>query len=55
MKKTLELTVYISLSVADTKTVLTKSIASNSESGVTASCKSKKINKIKMQRKAKVQ
>lgn len=33
-----KLTVYISLSVADAKTVLTKSIASASESGVTASC-----------------
>lgn len=32
-----KLTVYISLSVADAKTVLTKSIASASESGVTAS------------------
>jgi hypothetical protein len=32
-----KLTVYISLSVADAKTVLTKSTASDSESGVTAS------------------
>jgi len=33
-----KLTVYISLSVADAKTVLTKSTASVSDSGVTASC-----------------
>lgn len=32
-----KLTVYISLSVADAKTVFTKSTASDSESGVTAS------------------
>lgn len=36
---TMELTVYISLSVADAKHVLTKSTASDSESGVTASCR----------------
>ena len=35
-----EPTVYISLSVADAKTVFTKSTASGSERGVTASCTS---------------
>nr|AFK45893.1 unknown [Medicago truncatula] len=34
--------VYISLSVADAKTVLTKSTASVSDSGVTASCAGKR-------------
>lgn len=38
IEKEQKLTVYISLSVADAKTVFTKSTASDSESGVTASC-----------------
>jgi len=39
-----KLTVYISLSVADAKTVLTKSTASVSDSGVTASCNKSYFN-----------
>jgi len=39
-----KLTVYISLSVADAKTVLTRSTASASDSGVTASCNKSYFN-----------
>jgi ApbE superfamily uncharacterized protein (UPF0280 family) len=39
-----KLTVYISLSVADAKTVFTRSTASVSDSGVTASCNKSYFN-----------